>query len=116
MPRCPITFRLFSAVIAFGIGAAAFSAESDPAFSPGYFWMWNAKLDVDRLIAQLEDMHAHGMRSVCIHPFPKDFRKGLYETHMEPDYLTPEYLAVFAKVVKHAEELGMAPLFATYEY
>ena len=25
-------------------------------------------------IAQLEDMRAHGLRSVCIHPFPKGFR------------------------------------------
>lgn len=107
MLRCLIVFRLFAAVIAFGIGAAAFASDDDPAFSPGYFWMWNAKLDADRLIAQLEDMHAHGMRSVCIHPFPKGFRKGILETHMEPDYLTPEYLAVFAKVVKRAAELGM---------
>ena len=69
--------------------------------------MWNTKLDPAALIAQLEDMHAHGMRSVCIHPFPKGFRRGILESHMEPDYLTPEYLDVFAKVVRRARELGM---------
>lgn len=81
--------------------------ETDPAFSPGYFWMWNARLDTAKLVAQLEDMRAHGIRSVCIHPFPRDFRKGLFESSMEPDYLTAGYLDVFAKVVKRARELGM---------
>ena len=82
-------------------------AECDPAFSPGYFWMWNAKLDPAALVAQLDDMHAHGLRSVCIHPFPKGFRRGLFESHMEPDYLTPEYLDVVSRVVRRARELGM---------
>ena len=107
MPKCLIAFRLFAAVIALGVGVPAFASDGDPAFSPGYFWMWNAKLDAGQLIAQMEDMYAHGLRSVCIHPFPKGFRRGVLESHMEPDYLTPEYLAVFAKVVKRAEELGM---------
>ena len=82
-------------------------AETDPAFSPGYFWMWNAKLEPAKLIAQLEDMRAHGIRSVCIHPFPKLFRLGKFDSDMEPDYLTPGYLEAFAQVVKRARELGM---------
>ena len=36
----------------------------DSMFSPGYFWMWNAKLDVSQLKSQLDDMVAHGVRSV----------------------------------------------------
>lgn len=80
---------------------------SDPAFSPGYFWMWSHRLDLGKLIAQLEDMRAHGLRSVCVHPFPKSFRKGFYESEMEPDYLTPEFLRIFAQVVRRARELGM---------
>ena len=94
-------------LFAFLAVVGSLAAEIDPAFSPGYFWMWNAKLDPTVLIAQLEDMHAHGLRSVCIHPFPKGFRRGILESHMEPDYLTPEYLDVFAKVVRRARELGM---------
>ena len=94
-------------LFAFLAVVGSLAAERDPAFSPGYFWMWNAKLDPAVLIGQLEDMHAHGMRSVCIHPFPKGFRRGILESHMEPDYLTPEYLDVFAKVVRRARELGM---------
>ena len=78
----------------------------DPVFSPAYFWLWNAPLDADALCAQLDDMHAHGLRNVCIHPFPKNFRERL-PAEMEPGYLTEGYLDVFAKVVRHAGELGM---------
>ncbi len=68
--------------------------------------MWNAPLDADALCAALDDMHAHGLRNVCIHPFPKGFRSWL-PTEMEPGYLTDGYLDVFAKVVHRAGELGM---------
>ena len=83
----------------------AFSSFAD-VFSPAYFWCWNARLDADALCAQLEDMHAHGIRNVCIHPVPKNFRKDIY-SEMEPEYLTPGYLEVYAKVVRRAGELGM---------
>lgn len=86
--------------------AVAVAAEGDAIFSPAYFWMWNGKLDAAKLCAQLEDMHAHGLRNVCIHPFPKGFRTW-FPTEMDPDYLTDAYLDVFAKVVRRAGELGM---------
>ena len=87
------------------VGAKLLAA--DPAFSPSLFWMWNAKLDLPVLLSQLEDMYAHGLRSVCVHPFPVNFRKGLYESSMSPDYLTDDFVKVFAAVVRHARELGM---------
>ena len=76
-------------------------------YSPAYFWMWNDRLDAARLNAQLDDMFAHGMRSICIHPFPKAFRPGKFGTGMSPDYLTDGYFAVFSNVVDHAASLGM---------
>ena len=87
------------------VGAAA--NFEDAQCSPAYFWMWNGKLDEAKLIAQLDDMHAHGLRSVCVHPFPKRFRTDVFESHMEPDYLTPGYLKVFSKVAARAQMLGM---------
>ena len=107
MARYLLAFRLTFAVIVFGISAEVFAADDDSVFSPAYFWMWNDRLDADKLCAQLEDMYAHGLRNVCIHPLPKAFRPIWCTTGMDPDYLTPEYLAVFAKVVKRAGELGM---------
>ena len=62
-----------AAILAVALAVSAF-ADGDPVFSPAYFWMWNGRLDADALCAQLEDMHAHGLRNVCIHPFPKGFR------------------------------------------
>ena len=75
--------------------------------SPAYFWMWNGKLEPARLNAQIDDMFAHGMRSICIHPFPKDFRPDKFDTEMSPDYLTEGYFSVFSNVVDHAAALGM---------
>ena len=80
----------------------------DSMFSPGYFWMWNAKLDVSQLKSQLDDMVAHGVRSVCVHPFPTGFRPGKFCSDMSPEYLSPEYMDVFAQVVDHMEKLGMS--------
>ena len=77
-------------------------------FSPGYFWMWNTKLDVSQLKSQLDDMVAHGVRSVCVHPFPVDFRPGHFQSDMSPDYLSPEYMEVFSQVIDHMEKLGMS--------
>ena len=82
-------------------------AEDDPLYSPAYFWFWNDRLDAGGLCAQLEDMHAHGLRNVCIHPIPKAFRPVWCSTKMDPDYLTPEFIDVYAKVVRRAGELGM---------
>ena len=82
-------------------------AAADAVFSPAYFWMWNDRLDADVLCAQLEDMHAHGLGNVCVHPFPRGFREDLFPTGMEPDYLTDGYFDVFGKVVRRAGELGM---------
>ena len=92
--------------IIFADGGRGRPVPDDPVFSPAYFWMWNGKLDAAKLCAQLEDMHAHGLRNVCIHPFPKGFRDW-FPTEMAPDYLTDGYLDVFTKVVRRAGELGM---------
>ena len=75
--------------------------------SPAYFWMWNDRLDVGRLNAQVDDMFAHGMRSICIHPFPAAFRPGMLDSGMTPEYLSEGYFAVFSNVVDHAAALGM---------
>ena len=106
--------RIFAAALSAAIAGSAFAGFSREKFrnpenvhSPAYFWMWNAKLDPARLNAQVDDMLAHGMRSLCIHPFPKNFRPGAFDTEMSPDYMTKDYLLVFSNVVEHAASLGM---------
>ena len=76
-------------------------------YSPAYFWMWNDVLEPEKLKAQVDDMFLHGMRSLCIHPFPKEFRPGRFDSNMEPGYLTEAYFSIFSNVVDHAASLGM---------
>lgn len=79
----------------------------DPVRSPAFFWMWNDRLELPRLYAQLEDMRRHGIRNVCVHPFPKDFRPDSCPSRLEPDYLSEGFLSVFSNVVCRAAALGM---------
>jgi hypothetical protein len=90
------------------------SAFEDPLFKdpesiywPGAFWMWNAPLDPDTLRAQLRDMAAHGLRSVCALPMPRAFRPDRSNNSMDPDYLTPEYFDRVRLAVEEAARLNM---------
>ncbi|MBQ9336765.1 MAG: hypothetical protein IJS14_05655 [Lentisphaeria bacterium] len=73
--------------------------------SPAYFWGINAPMETGDLIAQLRGMYDLGVRSVCLHPIPKEFRRGLSE--MTPPYLSEEYFAIIKAVVREAARLGM---------
>ena len=79
----------------------------DPVLWPGYFWLWNAPLDSDRLRAQLQDMAAHDARSVCLLPMPHAFRPDSTNNSLAPDYLTPGYLEQVHEAVGEAARLGM---------
>ena len=111
MKKMMAFFVALAAALAAQTLSAGYTAEKfrNPPniHSPAYFWMWNDRLDAGRLNAQLDDMFAHGMRSICVHPFPKAFRPGALDSEMEPDYLSEEYFAVFSNVVDHAAALGM---------
>ena len=84
----------------------AFSSPRN-IFSPSFFWLWNDKLDFEAIKRQIDDMHAHGIRALCPHPFPKAFRPGTMPSEMEPDYLTPGFMEIVAKVMDYAKSLGM---------
>ena len=79
----------------------------DPLRSPGFFWLWNDRLELPKLLAQLDDMREHGIRNVCIHPFPKDFRPSSCPSRLAPDYLSEGFLEIVSNVVDHAASLGM---------
>ena len=58
-------------------------ANPDSVYSPGFFWMWNAKLDVAQLKAQLDDMVA----MTCAASASIRFRKGSAPTGSRPTCL-----------------------------
>ena len=80
-------------------------AEPPCEFWPGYFWFWNDDLSPDLLRAQLQDMSDRGARSVCPHPLPAAFSSEL--GHMQPDYLSQDYLERHRHMVEEAARLGM---------
>lgn len=88
-----------------------FTAEAfrnpSPEFCPGFFWMWNDRLDASALKAQLATMAANGVRNVCVHPFPREFHPDRFPAWMSPPYLSDEYLKVYAEVAAYAGSLGM---------
>jgi hypothetical protein len=80
-------------------------AEPETIFWPVYFWWWNGPLDPDVMHRQIADMRAHDVRSVCVWPIARDFRRGQYG--MDPDYLTPEFFERLKLAVDDAARLGM---------
>ncbi len=82
-------------------------AEPEAVLWPGPFWLWNAQLEPQTLRAQLNDMAAHGFRSVCMLPMPHAFRPDSTNNSLDPDYLTPEYFDRVRLAVDEAARLGM---------
>lgn len=76
-------------------------------YSPSYFWIINGRMEKRELERQLEEMEAHGIRSVIFHPFPKDFRPQTMPSDMEPPYMSEEYLEMLAHVMDYAKKLEM---------
>jgi hypothetical protein len=82
-------------------------SQPDSFFWPGYFWFWNDHLSEEKIFSQLRYMNAVGAKSVWIIPIPKDFRPDSMPTDMQPDYLSEDYLILFANVVDEMRRLDM---------
>ena len=72
--------------------------------TPGYFWATNDALTKEKVLPQLEDMRAHGVRTLCLHPCPQEWDKN---SKMEPDYLSDEYMKVIKWILDECKRLGM---------
>ena len=76
-------------------------------FSPVAFWKWNADPSRDVIVAQFDDLHAHGVDAVCIHPMPSSFRSFHFGQGMEIEYLGDEFFQWITWTCARARELGM---------
>jgi len=74
---------------------------------PAVFWLWNDPLDPTLIRAQLADMAAHGVRSVCMLPMPHAFRPDSTNNGLTPDYLTPAFFDCVTVAIDEAARLGM---------
>lgn len=78
----------------------------DSIHAPGYFWMLNSAMEEDALREQIRDMAKAGARSLCPHPFPRDFR-NFFMSRMSPDYLTEEYFRKYEIIADECAKQGM---------
>lgn len=76
-------------------------------YAPVYAWVWNSACTVEIIDEQLAEMARLGIRAFYIIPEPKEFRPHTLPTDLSPDYLTPEYLSLYAYAMEKGRELGM---------
>ncbi|MCQ2378077.1 MAG: hypothetical protein MJ016_02560 [Victivallaceae bacterium] len=73
----------------------------------GYFWWLNGKLDDGRIVAQLENMAALGVRSVCPHPMPPECNVTLM-SEMAPKYLSKAFFQKIRLIADTCKRLKMS--------
>ncbi len=78
-----------------------------PEFSPAYFWSLNDNLEKEVLLAQLQDMIDRGIRSICIHPLPSEFRPSKFACQLKPEYLSDEYFSLISEILRECEQKGL---------
>lgn len=81
--------------------------DPEAFYRPGYFWSWNDTMTKELLLEQLEDMKAHGAKTLCPLPIPSAFRPVNMPTRMIPDYLSPGYLELFRYITEKCQESDM---------
>ncbi|MDD3926095.1 MAG: glycosyl hydrolase [bacterium] len=74
---------------------------------PGYFWCINDRMELEELLEQLRDMHAHDARSLCFMPVPKEMRPDVLRSEMSPAYLSEGYFEIVKAIVAECHKLGM---------
>ncbi|MBQ8401953.1 MAG: hypothetical protein IJX14_08490 [Clostridia bacterium] len=79
----------------------------DISCAPIYAWVWNSVCTYTVIDEQLAEMQRLGIRAFYIIPEPKEFRPHNMPTDMAPEYLTPEYLEMYAYAIEKGRELGM---------
>lgn len=75
--------------------------------APVYSWVWNDRLTREGIAQRLDDMARIGVKTFYVIPESKQFRPVNMPTYLEPDYLTDEYLRLFAFAAEEAEKRGM---------
>lgn len=81
--------------------------EPPAELTPAYFWGINSVMEIGQLKRQLHEMFDNGCRSVCLHPFPKEWRPKPRPSRMSPDYLSDEYMEIIKALVDECKRIGM---------
>lgn len=84
-----------------------FFVEVPNEYYPIYSWIWNGKIERSEIRQQMREMYDANIKNIYIIPESKNFRSEYMPTYMEPDYLTKEYLELYAYAVEQAAQRGM---------
>ena len=76
-------------------------------FYPAYTWLWNTAITREGIRDQLREMHTAGIRGFYVIGEPENFRPGLRNTHLSPEYLSEEYLELLHYAWEVGNSLGM---------
>lgn len=74
---------------------------------PVYTWLWNSKVTKDGIKRQIDEMYDNGIRAFYVLGEPENFRPGVRNTHLSPEYLSEEYLTLVRYAYECAKEKGM---------
>lgn len=70
-------------------------------------WVWNGRVDHDRLLAQMDDMLEKGVRAFFMLALPSAFQPNDFGAGLEVDYLGDQHMEAVRRVVVEAAKRGM---------
>ncbi len=76
-------------------------------YQPAYIWFWNASITREGIKERIEEMHEMGIRAFCVWSISKNFRPNTMRTHLEPEYLSDEFLELLEYSFQLAKDKGM---------
>ncbi|MBQ6697818.1 MAG: hypothetical protein IJN09_02115, partial [Oscillospiraceae bacterium] len=74
---------------------------------PAYTWLWNSTITREGIKKQIDEMYGNGIRAFYVLGEPENFRPGVRNTHLSPEYLSDEYLQLVRCAYECAKEKGM---------
>ena len=76
-------------------------------YYPAYTWLWNTTATRERIEQQIDEMYDAGIRAVYVLGEPENFRPTIRRTHLKPEYLSEDYIALVYHAYEYAKQKGM---------
>ncbi len=76
-------------------------------YHPAYTWLWNTTATKETIEAQIDEMYDAGIRAFYVLGEPENFRPTTRRTHLQPEYLSDEYIELVYHAYEYAKEKGM---------
>lgn len=74
---------------------------------PAYTWLWNGRVTKEGIKREIDEMYDTGIRAFYILGEPENFCPHARRTHLEPTYMSDEFLELVYYAFEVAREKGM---------